>query len=126
MQDMLTELKDVTMKWFKLGVFLGVPSETLTMIKHSGRMHTEKDRKVQMLIEWSKQDVPTWEKLVTALIKADLPSVAVRIATNHRKSSGPITLLLTAYIDIPLGVPLPASVVERLKGKVPDSDVSYS
>ena len=27
---------------------------------------------------------------------------------------------------IALGVPLPASVVERLKGKVPDSDVSYS
>ena len=82
---MLTELKDVTIKWFKLGIFLGVPSEVLTGIKRNGK--SEKYRKVQMLIEWSKHDIPTWEKLVTALIKADLPAVAVRIATKHRKSS---------------------------------------
>ena len=86
MQDMLTELKDVISKWFRLGVFLGVPSEVLTGIKRSGKK--EKECKLLMLIEWSKQDIPTWEKLVTALIKADLPTVAVRIATNHRKSSG--------------------------------------
>jgi hypothetical protein len=85
LQDMLTELKDVTTKWFKLGVFLGVPSEVLKGITHNVKM--EKNRKLQMLIEWSKQDKPTWEKLVTALINADLPTVAVRIATNHRKSS---------------------------------------
>jgi hypothetical protein len=83
---MLTELKDVTTKWFKLGVFLGVPSEVLKGIKHNVKMK-EKDRKLQMLIEWSKRDKPTWEKLVTALIKTDLPTVAVRIATNHRKLS---------------------------------------
>ena len=85
-QDMLIELKDVTTKWFKLGVFLGVPSEVLTGIKHNVKMK-EKERKREMLIEWSKRDNPTWEKLVTALIKADLPAVAVRIATSHRESS---------------------------------------
>ena len=86
LQEMLNELKDVTIKWFKLGVFLGVQSEVLTGIKRSEK--NEKCRKVQMLIVWSKQDIPTWEKLVTALIKADFPTVAVRIATNHRKPSG--------------------------------------
>ena len=84
LQDMLTELKDVISKWFKLGIFLGVTSEVLTGIKRSGKK--EKECKLLMLIEWSKQDIPTWEKLVTALIKANLPTVAVRIATNHRKS----------------------------------------
>ena len=93
LQDMLIELKDVTTKWFKLGVFLGVPSEVLTGIKHNVKMK-EKERKLQMLIEWSKRDNPTWEKLVTALIKADLPVVAVRIATNYRKSSQPILSLI--------------------------------
>ena len=83
---MLIELKNVTTKWFKLGVFLEVPSEVLTGIKHNVKMK-ENERKREMLIEWSKRNKPTWEKLVTALIKADLPIVAVRIATNYRKSS---------------------------------------
>ena len=91
MQEILTELKDVISKWFKLGVFLGIPSETLIGIKHSGKK--EKDCKLLMLIEWSKHDIPTWEKLVTALIKTGLPTVAVRIATNHRKSFTIIQLI---------------------------------
>ena len=102
MQKILTELKDVISKWFKLGVFLGIPSETLTGIKHSGKK--EKDCKLLMLIEWSKHDIPTWEKLVTALIKTDLPTVAVRIATNHRKSSTIIQLIIEKPILFLAGV----------------------
>ena len=119
----MTELKDVISKWFKLGIFLEVPSETLIGIKRSGKK--EKECKLLMLIEWSKRDIPTWEKLVAALIKADLPTVAVRIATNHREFSATILSLIAYKLVSFSGVPLPASMVERLKGKVSDSDVSY-
>ena len=83
LQDMLNELEDVIVEWFKLGVYLKVPSATLKAIRSDSKRVEE--CKLFMLIEWSKYDTPTWEKLVTALIHIDMPSVAVKIATKHRK-----------------------------------------
>ena len=83
MQDMLNELQDVIIEWFKLGVYLKVPSATLRAIRNDRKRVEE--CKVYMLIEWSHHDTPTWEKLVTALIHIDMPSVAVKMATKHSK-----------------------------------------
>ena len=80
---MLIELQDVIVEWMKLGIYLGIPSEVLTSIRHDKQKVEE--CKVSMLIEWSKRDTPTWEKLVTALVQADIPNVAIKIATKHRE-----------------------------------------
>lgn len=82
---MLCELEDVITEWFKLGLYLDIPSETLKAIKRDRKKVEE--CKTFMLIEWAKWDIPTWEKLVFALVSIGMPSVAVKIATKHRELS---------------------------------------
>lgn len=124
---MMNELRGVIIQWFRLGVFLGVPSATLKAIRNDRKK--EEDCKVCMLIEWSNLDTPTWEKLVTALVYTDLPSIAVKIASKHRESHVKFpSCKYNYYSNIALywfpGVPLPATLVEKLKGRVSDSEVS--
>ena len=93
MRDMLIELEDVIIEWFKLGIFLEIPSSTLIVIRNSKKKVEE--CKISMLTEWSNFNTPTWEKLVTALVHTDLPAVAVKIATKHRKLHVGNTILIS-------------------------------
>ena len=83
LQEMLEVLVEVTVQWFMLGIYLGIPSETLQTIRATKRK--VEVRKTHMLIKWSEQDTPTWEKLVEALMKMKLYILAVNIATKYRE-----------------------------------------
>ena len=80
---MLVELEEVTVRWFMLGIYLGVEPTTLKAIKEDRK--TVEYCKMEMLIKWSDLEIPTWEKLIIALMDINESTVAVQIATKYRK-----------------------------------------
>ena len=80
---MLLELKDAIVEWFRLGVYLNLTTETLKAIQAGGG--TEESHQITMLIKWSEMEIPTWEKLITALMDIEQFTIAVNIATKYRK-----------------------------------------
>lgn len=71
------------MQWFNLGIQLDIPPDTLKTIETDSSGVEECKR--EMLVKWDEQDTPTWEKLVKALMKIEMYSVAADIATKHRE-----------------------------------------
>ena len=84
LDQMLIELENVTVRWFMLGIYLGVDDATLKAIRED-KIMVEKC-KVEMLIKWSFKENPTWEKLIIALLDINESTVAIKIATKYRKS----------------------------------------
>ena len=82
LSEMLSALKEVV-QWFRLGIFLSLPRGALLTIKAQGRYVEECKR--LMLICWFEQDIPTWEKLIEALMEMKMYSLAVKIATKYRE-----------------------------------------
>lgn len=80
---MLLELKDAIVEWFRLGFYLSLTQETLKAIQAGGG--TEESHQITMLIKWSEMEIPTWEKLITALMDIEQFTIAVNIATKYRK-----------------------------------------
>ena len=83
LDQMLSELEDVTVRWFMLGIYLGIDDATLKDIRENKK--TVEKCKVEMLIKWSNRENPTWEKLIFALLDINEATVAVKIATKYRK-----------------------------------------
>ena len=80
MDDLLTELEEVT-DWFTLGVWLDVPTPRLTAIRND---HTDTNQcRLEMLIAWSKQEVPTWRRVVCALGEIGMTKLAIAIAKKY-------------------------------------------
>ena len=82
MTDLLTELQNVT-DWFTLGVGLEVPTPLLKAIRED---HTDTDQcRREMLFAWSKQEVPTWPRVVHALSEMGIAKLAIAIAEKYGK-----------------------------------------
>ena len=78
--DLRTELQGVT-DWFTLGVWLDVPTPLLKAIRND---HTDTDQcRLEMLIVWSKQEVPTWSRVVYALGEMGMTELAFEIAEKY-------------------------------------------
>lgn len=85
LKELLEAMRDVTVQWFDLGIYLGLPPEVLETIRADWSKVEE--CKIEMLIKWSEQDTPTWEKLVKGLMELKMYSSAAEIATEHRELS---------------------------------------
>ena len=80
MKDLLTELQGVT-DWFTLGVWLDVPTPLLVAIRKD---HTDTDQcRLEMLSAWSKQEVPTWPRVVYALGEMGMTELAIALAKKY-------------------------------------------
>ena len=80
MEDLLTGLREVT-DWFILGVWLDVPTPLLKAIRKD---HTDTDQcRLEMLIVWSKQEVPTWPRVVYALGEMGMTKLAIALAEKY-------------------------------------------
>ena len=66
LKDLLNELCDIT-HWFWFGVNLGVSKARLLQIKAEYRDIQDCIREV--ILEWEKQEIPKWFKVVQALPK---------------------------------------------------------
>ena len=78
--DLLTELQGVT-DWFTLGVWLDVPTPLLKAIRKD---YTDTDQcRLEMLIAWSKQEVPTWPRVVCALGEMGMIELAIALAEKY-------------------------------------------
>ena len=66
LKDLLNELCDIT-HWFWFGVNLGVSDTRLLQIRKEYR--DIQDCIQEVLLEWKKQEIPKWSKVVQALPK---------------------------------------------------------
>ena len=80
MKDLHSELQEVT-DWFTLGVYLDVPTPLLVAIRND---YTDTDQcRVEMLIAWSKQEMPTWPRVVHALGEMGMTELAIALAEKY-------------------------------------------
>ena len=80
MTDLLNELQGVT-DWFTLGVWLDIPTPLLKAIRKD---YTDTDQcRLEMLIAWSKQEVPTWPRVVCALGEMGMTELAIALAEKY-------------------------------------------
>ena len=82
MKDLIQELEEVT-EWDYLGICLKLPEHTLKTIRKDNRK-TE-NRKREVLMEWAKMEVPTWGRVVHALLEMGMEVLAKRIAKKYGK-----------------------------------------
>ena len=78
--DLLDELKDVN-DWFYFGLYLKVPLSLLKEIRSNYR--TVIDQKIDMLDQWSELVVPTWGRVVQALVGIGRMRLATHIGSKH-------------------------------------------
>ena len=79
LKEMLEALVELTVQWFMLGICLKMEPANLLNIRGSKKNATVEECKIEMLIKWSEQQTPTWEKLVKALIKMKMHSIAATL-----------------------------------------------
>ena len=82
MKEILQELEEVT-DWYYLGLCLGVEEPRLKAIRKDNKGN--ENRKRAMLFAWSKLQVPTWRKVVRALLEMGERVLAEKIAKKYGK-----------------------------------------
>ena len=82
LREILSEL-DGMVDWFLLGVYLGVPVGKLKDVEEAYTKPSR--RRAEMIIVWSKQEEPSWQKLVTALVGAGESERAINLADKYGK-----------------------------------------
>lgn len=97
MKDLIRELEEVT-EWDYLGTCLGLPEPTLQTIRRDHRNTEERKRKVFM--EWVKIKVPTWRRVVRALLEMGMEVLAKRIAGKYGKYSPQDFTDISLYADV--------------------------
>ena len=69
--------------WMELGVYLDVPTGDLQRISND---YTDLEEcMIEMLTVWCDREIPSWKRLIRALIQIDKSSLAVRIANKYGK-----------------------------------------
>lgn len=97
MKDLIRELEEVT-EWDYLGTCLGLPEPTLQTIRRDHR--STKDRKRAVLMEWVKIKVPTWCRVVHALLEMGMEVLAKRISEKYGKYSPQDFTDISLYADV--------------------------
>ena len=80
-KEVLCELKEVD-NWFDLGVYLNIPDFKLREIYQDCQDGTEQC-KIEMLLIWRQQCIPTWSAIVTALSEIGMHNLAIKIANKY-------------------------------------------
>lgn len=83
MKDLIQELEEVT-EWEYFGTRLELPEHTLETIRRDNRRNTENCKR-EVLMEWAKIKVPTWRRVVRALLEMGMEVLAKRIAGKYGK-----------------------------------------
>ena len=81
LRDLVEELKDLA-DWFNFGLHMGIHQEELLVIGKDYYMATERC-KIETLIVWMKREPPTWSKVIQALVRIDMLTLAQQIAKHH-------------------------------------------
>ena len=79
----MEELKDLT-DWFNFGIYVGIHQEELLVIGKDYNMDVDRC-KVETLIFWMKRESPTWTKVIQALVRMEMLSLAQKIAEHYGK-----------------------------------------
>lgn len=83
-------------KLFEVGIHLDIPWETLQSIRMKERFLSYFRR--GMLQKWSDLEIPTWRKLVIALIKARTSeSAAVKLAWKKKHTGKQLVMPIFIY-----------------------------
>ena len=82
MDELVYELQLVN-DWLHFGIFLHMKSHLLKAIKND--YSTTSDCRMHMLVEWEKQEIPTWSSVVLALKKLGMQKLASKLANAHGK-----------------------------------------
>ena len=82
LKELVEELKPIT-DWFSFGTHLGVHQAKLLAIGKNYDKEGPERCKIETLIRWMKQEPPTWDKIVQALLKTGMGVLAQKIAKNH-------------------------------------------
>ena len=80
MDELVDEL-NVVDEWLHLGIFLHMKPHLLKAIKND--YSTTSDCRMHMLVEWGKQEIPTWSSVVLALKKLGREKLASKLANAH-------------------------------------------
>ena len=80
LRDLMNELTEVN-NWMHLGLNLGLKLSTLEAIQTD--KNTTADRRNQMLIDWQKQEAPTWYTVIQALVNMGMRRLASQLAMKH-------------------------------------------
>lgn len=97
MMDLIRELEEVT-EWDYLGTCLGLPEPTLQTIRRDHR-NTE-NRRREVLMVWAKIKVPTWRRVVRALLEMGMEVLAKRISEKYGKYSPQDFTDISLYADV--------------------------
>jgi hypothetical protein len=81
LRDLVEELKDLT-DWFNFGIYLGIHQDELMVIGKDYNLDIE-SCKVETLIVWGKRELPTWSKVIYALVRIEMLTLAQKIAEHH-------------------------------------------
>ena len=77
------ELQEVS-EWFRLGLYLDIPSPKLYDIKHDSALHCAQDKRTEMLSVWTRLlPGPSWSCVVKALMDVGRETLAHRIADKY-------------------------------------------
>lgn len=105
--QVMESINAVVTEWFRLGLKLGVPPNTMETIQYDHCNDVEAC-KIKVVQQWLKQPHPLWCSLVEALNEIGLKKIAAKISDNYSTSKfilHAICLLLwciptTQYTDV--------------------------
>ena len=81
------ELQEVS-EWFSLGLYLGIPEAELTSIKHEPTLRSLQQLRTEMLTVWMRRlPVPSWSRVVKALMEIGRETLAHKIALKYGKTA---------------------------------------
>ena len=83
LREFIETLEEVV-KWFQLGIHLGIPHYELSIIKADHELEGVRRCKTEMFNIWLKNAPEAkWSTIVKALVKAGMEDLAHKIALHH-------------------------------------------
>ena len=87
LQHVVLAVSDVV-RWFDLGLQLGLPSDALELIAADPNIKDIKSQRLAMLSEWLKYDTAaSWDKLAAALVTIGERVAAANVRSKYMKAA---------------------------------------
>lgn len=84
-KDVIRELKEVSNKWFQLGVYLNIPESDLRKIGLD--CHQDVDIcMMDVIMAWKQRFIPTWKAIIDALAEIGMHTLAVKLARKYSET----------------------------------------
>ena len=85
MKDVIRELKEVSNKWFQLGVYLNIPESELRKIGLD--CHRDVNMcMIELIMTWKQRFIPTWKDIIDALAEIGMHTLAVKLARKYSET----------------------------------------